>query len=56
MVFPVTTELMVYLAHLDHQVHQDLLAVQVLEEAADPAVTWVHPVHLAMLGKLVFLV
>jgi len=53
MVFPVTTELMVDLAHLDHQVHQDLLEVQVPEEA-DPEVIWVHLAHLAMLGKLVF--
>jgi len=54
MVFPVTMELMVDLAHLDHRVHQDLLEVQVPEEAADPAVTWVHLAHLAMLVKLVF--
>jgi len=32
MVFPVTMELMVDLAHLDHRVHQDLLEVQVPEE------------------------
>jgi len=54
MVFPVTMELMVDLAHLDHQAHQGLLAVQVQEEAADPVVIWVHPAHLVMLVKLVF--
>ena len=32
MVFPVTMELMEFLAHLDHRVHQDLLEVQVPEE------------------------